>query len=251
VILVPEHKNWTAMKPKLRRAFKALADDGIKAKANHSISISNGIAELERSGQRGYCFYHAQDAERGREQGEVWLAFGVFAEDPKDADIVKVGKLVKKALVREGLHVVWNGSAESRIEVHLSKAAWAQKGKDDRARWKARDKVEAGLDVAAIDGKLLAAAKVLEKDLLAVSDDEWHAGKEKVRARAKKATWGGYVASLPLGRKHLDGDGTITIFIWGEHEKMCRMLAVRLKHELHKLGFKARVQSGMVHILLS
>jgi hypothetical protein len=242
------------MKPKLRRAFARLADDGIKAKMNHSISISNGIAEMQRSGHHGYCFYHSQDSERARKEGEVWLAFGVFARQPKDPDIVKVGRLVKKALLREGLHVVWNGSAGSRIEVHLSKAAYVKKQKDDRAEWKAKDKKIAGIkkkvDVPALDAKLLAAVNALPDELLPVSYGDFWDHEKKWLMRAQKARR--HLAQMPLGSPLPDGNGEITIFIrGGESHGFRGMLAVRLKHELHRQGLKARVQSGMVFVDLS
>jgi hypothetical protein len=248
-----DNKNFSAMKPKLRRAFVRLKDEGIIAKMNFSISLSNGIAEIHDPDYRGYCFYHRQDHERAREEGTVMLAFGVFATKPKDPEIVAVGKQIKKALLAEKLFVDWSGSPDSRIEVHLSKAAKLKKEKDDlreyREREKAKKKTLAKLDIAGFDQKLLAAVAALDTHMFGVDSSEYYQDEKKVQARAKEQDR--YFATLPLGGPTLDENLEATIFIRspdGSYDRFQKRLAVWLKNELKKQGIKARVQSGMVMV---
>lgn len=248
-----DHANWIAMKPKIKAAFSELAKAGITAKMNFSISISNGIAEIYDPKYRGYAFWHSQDHVRVREDGIVTLAFGAFAKKVTDDATVGIGREVRAALEKQKLFVVWDDSADSRIDVHLSKAAKAnqekaaRKADDERA---ARDEAaRSKLDMAVLGKQLIAAVEALPKDLSWLdSTGLVHDDKQALLATQPKL-----VAWLPLTNP-LVTYGTFTIFLDAGGKcralpsKYKQMVAVRLKNELKKQGVTATVKSGMVNV---
>jgi len=107
---------------RLDEAFSDLNDSGVIGLQNAGYTMSDGISDVseeleyrDRSGVKGYCFYHGQDLERAVEGGGLMLAFG----DIKDTDEGKraVGGLVAEALSKVGFEVDWNGDPEKRISV--------------------------------------------------------------------------------------------------------------------------------------
>lgn len=246
-----DHANWIAMKPKIKAAFAALKTAGITAKMNFSISISNGISEIYDPKFRGYAFWHSQDHVRVREDGVVTLAFGTFAKKATDQAIVGIGREVRAALEAQKLFVDWNDSADSRIDVHLSKAAKTKQEKAALKAYEARVAKEAAatakLDLPAMRLQLIAAVDALPDDLSWVDDSGLDDKKREAALKGKTTL----VALLPLSRPVIT-DGEVTIFLrrgskcqW-DGEKHKQMVAVRLKNELKKQGVTARVWSGMV-----
>lgn len=70
----------------------------------------NGLTVL------GAVYFHEQDFDYARTSGELYLGFGGH----EDFDTVAVGKIVIKSLEAHNVKYTWNGTAESRILVHLN-----------------------------------------------------------------------------------------------------------------------------------
>ena len=64
----------------------------------------------------GFCFYHAQDIDRALDEEGLMLAFGSVVSE-EDEDDVQIGRMVRDALLQEGLQTEWDGTADSRIHV--------------------------------------------------------------------------------------------------------------------------------------
>lgn len=103
----------------LRAAFSKLRAEGIVARMNFACCQSCGLAELpqEEANKNGYVFYHHQDAERLKNKGEVWLAWGIAGTGKNKQE--KFGRRVCDILEGAGLRIFWNGDASRRIEVVL------------------------------------------------------------------------------------------------------------------------------------
>jgi hypothetical protein len=128
---------------RLAAAFAELDGRGIVARMNFTCCQTCGHAEIgdERSAaedERGYVFFHAQDAERLAPGGsELYLAFGGFQFTDLDEDLaerIRAGDEEARAegivlsevayageavdvLRSHGLTVEWDGTAEQRIQV--------------------------------------------------------------------------------------------------------------------------------------
>jgi len=109
------------------KAFAALESQGIVAR--HDLAdcqtaavdaIDYHIAEFARRGGSpiGYTFYHGQDTLNVTETGELLLAYGSI--DRQKRTSIEIGKVVRDALIAQGLPVKWNESIFKRI------ATWVQ-----------------------------------------------------------------------------------------------------------------------------
>lgn len=115
---------------RLDQAFAELNSRGIVALHNAGYTMSDGISDVsevlggqDRTGIKGYCFYHGQDTERAVEGGGLWIAFGDLHDDPLKK--TEIGHLVKDVLQASGLTVEWNGDPETRL--NLPKLDWKRR----------------------------------------------------------------------------------------------------------------------------
>ena len=71
------HKDAKKIARRIDDAFAALREQGFFAKANHTCCQSCGLAEIPEDGRYDeYVFYHMQDAERLKDDGVCYLAWG-------------------------------------------------------------------------------------------------------------------------------------------------------------------------------
>ena len=109
------HKDAKKIARRIDDAFAALREQGFFAKANHTCCQSCGLAEIPEDGRYDeYVFYHMQDAERLKDDGVCYLAWGFSGPT---LETKRKGRLICTALRAEGLEVDWNGSEYTRIAV--------------------------------------------------------------------------------------------------------------------------------------
>ncbi len=127
-LLRAEEPSWPEVTDydRLTSAFADLEGRGILAREDYACCRNCGTkearVELEESsaaGQApmGFAFFHMQDTERVVEGGPLMICFG--DQDDTDSGTTKVGEQVVAALRGAGLRTDWNGSPDSRIEVHM------------------------------------------------------------------------------------------------------------------------------------
>ena len=116
---------------RLDDAFESMNSEGIIGLQNAGYTMSDGMADVgeelqlrERSGVKGYCFYHGQDLDRAVSGGGLVLAFGDL-NDEQDARI-KVGKLVRDIVERHGFDTEWDDDPETRI--NIPEIEWKRRG---------------------------------------------------------------------------------------------------------------------------
>lgn len=111
---------------RLDAAFAELDANGIISRQNFSCCQNCGSYEIGEQMQdaidsgrevRGYTFYHEQDTESGVEGYGVCLAYGSI-EESEEAHIAMAHEIVS-TIEKHGLHPVWNGELNKRIEVPL------------------------------------------------------------------------------------------------------------------------------------
>lgn len=111
---------------RLTAAFAESERCGILAREDYACcrncGVKEALVELEEaspSGQPliGFAFFHMQDTERVVEGGPLMICFG--DRDDTDSGTEHVGQQVAVALREAGLRTEWNGSPDSRIEVHM------------------------------------------------------------------------------------------------------------------------------------
>jgi len=104
------HKDAKKIARRIDLAFAALRDKGFFAKANHTCCQSCGLADIPEDKEMAYVFYHMQDAERLKDDGVCYLAWGGKVGE-------KFGHTICDTLRSAGLEVDWNGSEHTRIAV--------------------------------------------------------------------------------------------------------------------------------------
>jgi hypothetical protein len=109
---------------RLDRAFTLLEAQGVIALHRAGYTQSDGHEEVEdayneaggkSSEYKAYCFYTEQDQEHTLGGGDLYIAFGHLSGN--DAKGVKVGKMLRAALEREGFRVEWDGTFKTRLIV--------------------------------------------------------------------------------------------------------------------------------------
>ncbi len=111
---------WHTLKGRVAAAFGALRKGGIYARGPVGFDQSEALEVVARPGDdRGFAYYHSQDAQRARGGGPLPVGFG----SARARQTVAIGREVAAALEREGLHVQWDGSARTRLSVCLSRDA--------------------------------------------------------------------------------------------------------------------------------
>ena len=109
---------------RLDRAFTLLEAQGVIALHRAGFTLSDGFEEAEdaykksggnESEYTGYCFYTEQDQVGAMDGSGLYIAFGHFSTI--EAKGVRIGRLVRAALEREGFNVEWDGTIRSRLFV--------------------------------------------------------------------------------------------------------------------------------------
>ncbi|APR86203.1 Hypothetical protein A7982_11552 [Minicystis rosea] len=90
-------------------------DDGIWRVSNIDLArVDDGAAPAQ-----GFCFFHEQDTVGALEGRGLMLAYGTFGETDAQKTAAQktqaIGQIVATACRAQGLDVVWDGSADSRI----------------------------------------------------------------------------------------------------------------------------------------
>jgi hypothetical protein len=121
-------EQWQLLKGKVGAAFEALRKNGIHARGPIGFDKGEAIEKVDNAGARGFAYYHSQDAQGARGGGNLWIGFGSAASGKAAA----IGREVAGALEGQGLHVDWNGSAKTRLAVHLSADAARQAALEEK-----------------------------------------------------------------------------------------------------------------------
>lgn len=107
---------------RLDEAFRILDKKRVLGLQNAGDTMSEGhenasyaLARNRRRRYVGYCFFHGQDVERAVSKGELLIAFDCVKDRGKTR--LEVGKTVREVLRSIGFSVIWDGTAESRIEL--------------------------------------------------------------------------------------------------------------------------------------
>jgi hypothetical protein len=117
------HKDYSEVKNRVHIAFEVLREQKFIARENYWCCQTCAWASLEGVKERmlsqgkpitGYVFYHRQDHDGLKSEGDLYLAF-----DGEAIDQVEAGKAIEAAMHGVGLLVTWNGSASTRIKVSL------------------------------------------------------------------------------------------------------------------------------------
>jgi hypothetical protein len=107
---------------RLDRAFSSLEAIGMIALHRAGFDQSEGLEEVENayhksggknSGYAGHCFYTEQDQESALDGSGLYISFGHLTGT--DANALKVGKMLRGSLEREGFNVEWDGTVKSRL----------------------------------------------------------------------------------------------------------------------------------------
>ena len=64
---------------------------------------------------KGFCYYHWQDIGRVVDDGHLFIGFGNFNNNDKDA--LEIGKLVATSLETQGFQLNWDKTVATRIEI--------------------------------------------------------------------------------------------------------------------------------------
>jgi hypothetical protein len=149
---VKEQESWEAVTDfdKLVQTFDKLNSNGIISLHNAGMTKQDGESDCQEIYQEqkkngivatGFCYYHWQDIERVVEDGNLFIGFGDFKDNDKDALVV--GNQIASTLESVGLKLNWDKTVKTRIEIINLK--WQKRfGNDncsnDRAVKKLRNK---------------------------------------------------------------------------------------------------------------
>lgn len=103
----------SATRAKLRKAFVALRRQGYVARMNYLCCQGCGSAAMDLKDKKGGVFWHHQDDDGFKEDGELYIAFLTENGDGS----VKVGEALVAALKAENVWVEWDGSSDTRVLV--------------------------------------------------------------------------------------------------------------------------------------
>lgn len=114
---VEEQETWpqTTDADRLKAVFEQLNRVGITARMNFSCCQTCAVSEIREEanpGDRGFVYYHQQDAVRAA-GGSLYLAFGAYSK--VDPEGVAVGRDAVVALESAGFTTQWNGTVGQRI----------------------------------------------------------------------------------------------------------------------------------------
>ena len=109
---------------KLVRVFDKLNSSGIVALHNAGMTKQDGEGDCQEIHEallkkgiktKGFCYYHWQDIERVVEDSHLYIGFGDFNNNDKEA--VEIGKQVAATLEAQGFKLNWNRTVATRIEI--------------------------------------------------------------------------------------------------------------------------------------
>ncbi|MCV9929099.1 hypothetical protein OIU83_15645 [Flavobacterium sp. LS1R49] len=122
-------KNWNTPTDteRLVKAFNELSEAKIIALHNAGYTTSEGeyeVVEVEIELRKhqiqsdGYCFYHGQDLERAIDPDSRNLMISFQKIDNSDDTVtITVGKKVAEILKNNDFEIVWDGTAQTKIEI--------------------------------------------------------------------------------------------------------------------------------------
>jgi hypothetical protein len=121
-----EQTSWATVTDfdKLVQAFDKLNSSGIIALHKAGMTKQDGEGdsqeiheELLKKGIKtsGFCYYHWQDVERVVDDSHLFIGFGDFNKNDKDA--LEIGKKVAATLESKGFKLNWDKTVETRIEI--------------------------------------------------------------------------------------------------------------------------------------
>ena len=121
-----EQSTWPTVTDfdKLVRVFDKLNSSGIVALHNAGMTKQDGEADcleiheaLLKKGikTKGFCYYHWQDIERVVEDSHLYIGFGDFNNNDKEA--LEIGEQVAATLEAQGFKLNWNRTVATRIEI--------------------------------------------------------------------------------------------------------------------------------------
>lgn len=121
-----EQSIWSAVTDfdKLVQAFDRLNSSEIIALHNAGITKQDGEGDSKEIHEdllkkgintKGFCYYHWQDIERVIDDGYLYIGFGDFNNDDKEA--LEIGKQVASTLESEGFKLNWDKTVATRIEI--------------------------------------------------------------------------------------------------------------------------------------
>jgi hypothetical protein len=107
---------------RLSEVFVRLDSTGLVARENFADCQTCGFGEISDEIRleskhreiRGFTFFHEQDTERAATNGTLYLSYGTAGSSGSAAE---VGREIADALSTAGLHVTWDGSPNTRIEI--------------------------------------------------------------------------------------------------------------------------------------
>jgi hypothetical protein len=109
---------------KLVQAFDNLNSAGIVALHNAGMTKQDGEGDSEEVHEdllkkgiktKGFCYYHWQDIERVVDDTHLYIGFGDFNNNDKDA--LEIGSQVALALESQGFKLNWDRTVATRIEI--------------------------------------------------------------------------------------------------------------------------------------
>jgi hypothetical protein len=109
---------------KLDAVFQALDKSGILALHNAGNTQSDARSDAgqawhdrgeEKSGLRGFIFYHSQDVEHVLQDGQLCIGFGVFKSG--DVKLIEIARVASEALRKAGFRVTMPSNEDERILV--------------------------------------------------------------------------------------------------------------------------------------
>jgi len=119
-----EQKTWPTVTDfdKLVQAFDKLNSSGIVALHNAGMTRQDGEGDSQEIHEdlfktgiktKGFCYYHWQDIERVVEDSHLYIGFGDFNNNDKEA--LEIGKQVAATLEERGFKLNWNKTVATRI----------------------------------------------------------------------------------------------------------------------------------------
>ena len=123
---IKEQEDWESITDfdKLAQAFDKLNSNGIISLHNAGMTKQDGegdceeiYIELKEKGieAKGFCYYHWQDIERVVDDGNLFIGFGDFKNNDKDA--LAIGNQIALTLESFGLKLNWDKTINTRIEI--------------------------------------------------------------------------------------------------------------------------------------
>jgi hypothetical protein len=123
---VKEQESWEAVTDfdKLVQAFDKLNSNGIISLHNAGMTKQDGEGDCEDIYQeqkkngivaKGFCYYHWQDIKRVVDDGNLFIGFGDFKNNDKDA--LAIGNQIASTLESFGLKLNWDKTINTRIEI--------------------------------------------------------------------------------------------------------------------------------------